>query len=98
MVLLLKSLSGKQTGQYYIDSTKLPVCHNLRINRHKVFKDIAKRGKTSTGWFFGCKLHIVINSCGEIMSFSLTSGNVDDRAVVKNLVDKLQGWLFGDRG
>ncbi|WP_410525798.1 IS982 family transposase [Rickettsia endosymbiont of Oedothorax gibbosus] len=98
MVLLLKSLSGKQTGQYYIDSTKLPACHNLRINRHKVFKDIAKRGKTSTGWFFGCKLHIVINSCGEIMSFSLTPGNVDDRAVVENLVDKLQGWLFGDRG
>ena len=53
MVLLLKGLSGKQTGQYYIDSTKLPVCHNLRIYRHKVFKNVAKRGKASTGWFFG---------------------------------------------
>src|SRR6185437_8006089 len=30
MILLLQGLSGKQTGQYYIDSTKLPVCHNLR--------------------------------------------------------------------
>ncbi|MFU7501470.1 MAG: transposase [Candidatus Tisiphia sp.] len=42
---------------------------------------MAKRRKTSTGWFFGCKLHIVINNSGEIMSFSLTPGNVDDRAV-----------------
>jgi hypothetical protein len=98
MVLLLHSLSGKQTGQYYIDATKLPVCHNLRITRNKVFKDVAKRGKTSTGWFFGFKLHIVINQQGEIMNFSLTTGNVDDRAVVEQLVQKLQGWIFGDRG
>ena len=98
MVLLLKGLSGQQTGKYYIDSTKLPVCHNLRIYRHKVFKDVAKRGKTSTGWFFGLKLHLVINNQGEIMNFSLTPGNVDDRGVVEHLVGKLQGWLFGDRG
>lgn len=98
MMLLLRGLSGKQTGQYYIDSTKLSVCHNLRIYRNKVFRNVAKRGKTSTGWFFGLKLHIVINQQGEIMNFSLTPGNVDDRAVVEHLVQKLQGWLFGDRG
>lgn len=98
MILLLQGLSGKQTGQYYIDSTKLPACHNLRIYRNKVFKDVAKRGKTSMGWFFGLKLHLVINQQGEIMNFSLTSGNVDDRMVVERLVSKLQGWLFGDRG
>ena len=62
MLLMLRGLSGKQTNQYYIDSTKLAVCHNLRIYRNKVFKDIAKRGKTSTGWFFGFKLHIIINN------------------------------------
>ncbi len=49
MLLLLRGLSGKQNGQYYIDSTKLAVCHNLRIYRNKVFKDIAKRDKTSSG-------------------------------------------------
>ena len=98
LVLFLRSLSGKETGQYYIDSTKLPACNNLRIYRHKIFKDFAKRGKTSTGWFFGSKLHLVINQQGELMSFSITSGNVDDRMVVKNLVKKLRGWLFGDRG
>lgn len=98
MVLLLRSLSGEETGLYYVDSTKLPVCHNLRIKRNKVFKDCAKRGKTSTGWFFGFKLHLVFNHKGELMNFNLTSGNVDDRVPVATMMGKLKGWLFGDRG
>jgi len=70
----------------------------MRIYRHKVFQDVAKRGRTSADWFFGLKLHIVINNQEDIMNFTLTEGNGDDRAVVEHLVDKLQGWLFGDRG
>lgn len=98
MIVLIYQLQGKHTGKYYVDSTKVPVCHNLRIKSHKVFKDSAARGKTSTGWFFGFKLHLIINDQGEIMSFTLTSGNVDDRAVLESLTQRLQGWLFGDRG
>lgn len=98
LVIMLNGCSGKQTGKYYIDSTKLQVCHNMRIFRHKVFKGIAARGKTSTGWFFGFKLHLVLNEYGEILRFTLTSGNRDDRAVVRKLVKDLKGWLFGDRG
>lgn len=97
-VVFISALTGEKTGKYYIDSTKLPVCHNLRIYRHKVFKDVAKRGKTSTGWFFGFKLHLIFNDKGELMNFQLTSGNVDDRAVVEEMVKNLKGWLFGDRG
>jgi hypothetical protein len=95
---MMTSMFGLETGTYFIDSTKLPVCHNLRINRHKVFKDYAKRGKTSTGWFFGFKLHLVFNERGEIMRFCLTPGNVDDRAPVESMMKKLTGWLVGDRG
>lgn len=98
ILVLLKSLTGEQTGKYYIDSTKLQVCDNLRIKRHKVFKDIAKRGKTSTGWFFGFKLHLIINNKGEIMSIKLTPGNTDDRAVVRQMTKGLEGCLFGDKG
>lgn len=98
LTMILLGLTGLKTGKYYVDSTKLPVCHNLRIARNKVFKDCAKRGKTSTGWFFGFKLHLVINDQGELMSFVLTSGNVDDRTPVLEMMKKLQGWLFGDRG
>lgn len=98
LYVLISALSGQKTEKYYIDSTKLPVCHNLRINRHKVFKGTAARGKTSIGWFFGFKLHLVFNDKGELMNFDLTTGNADDRSVVTSLVKELKGWLFGDRG
>jgi hypothetical protein len=98
MLVFMLGITGEKTGIYYIDSTKLSVCHNLRISRNKVFKDIAARGKTSTGWFFGFKLHIVINNKGEIMNFRLTKGNTDDRKPVEALLTNLNGWLFGDRG
>jgi len=71
-IIFMIGIKGEETGIYYVDSSKLAVCHNLRINRNKVFKGIAMRGKTSTGWFFGFKLHVVINNKGEIMSFRLT--------------------------
>lgn len=93
-------LLGLSTGVSYIDSTKLVVCHNLRIHSNKVFKDIAKRGKTSTGWFFGLKLHLIINHMGEIIAFWLTPGNVADnnKNVVIKMCAHLFGKLFGDKG
>jgi len=83
---------------YYIDSTTLKVCRNQRIHNHKVFDKIAKRGKSSMGWFFGFKLHLVINTRGEIMSFCLTPGNVDDRRPMEVLFKNLKGMACGDRG
>ena len=70
---------GNCTGVSFIDSTKLAVCKNQRIGQHRQFKDIAKRGFSSTGWFFGFKLHLVINDKAEIISFKLTTGNVSDK-------------------
>lgn len=91
---------NKCSGLGFIDSTKLQVCHNLRIGRNKVFSGIAARGKTSVGWFYGFKLHLIINECGEIVSFLLTPGNVADNktSVVTKLARKCFGKLWGDRG
>ena len=50
------------------------------------------------GWFFGLKLHLIINQLGEIMNIKVTPGNVDDRKPVQSLLHKLKGWLFGDKG
>ena len=74
------------------------MCLNQRIHSHKVFAGLAERGKTSTGWFFGFKLHLVINDRGEILQLCITPGNVDDRKPVPRLVKKLFGKLFGDKG
>lgn len=89
---------GDCTGVSFIDSTSLDVCLNQRIASHKVFTGLAGRGKTSTGWFFGFKLHLVINDRGELLSGRLTPGNVDDRKPVPRLVRKLFGKIFGDKG
>lgn len=94
----LNSKMGKKTGIYYVDSTALPVCHNLRINRHKVFKGLAARGKTSTGWFFGMKLHLVFNNLNEIVAVRLTSGRHSDIGALPILTKNLTGKLFGDKG
>ena len=89
---------GDCTGISFIDSTSLDVCLNQRIHAHKVFAGLAARGKTSTGWFFGFKLHLIVNDRGEILRFCISPGNVDDHKPVPQLVKKLFGKLFGDKG
>ena len=94
----LQTRKGECSGISFIDSTSLKVCHNRRIHSHKVFEGCARRGKTSVDWFFGFKLHLVINDCGELLSVRLTPGNVDDRRAVPAMVQELFGKLFGDKG
>lgn len=89
---------GNCTGISFIDSTPLRVCDNHRIKRHRVFKDIAERGKCSMGWFYGFKLHLVVNEYGQLLAFTLTPGNVNDREPVPTLTAELFGKLFGDKG
>ena len=67
---------GQCTGISYVDSTALPVCRNQRIHQHKVFLELAARGKTTLGWFYGFKLHLIVNDCGELLACQLTPGNV----------------------
>lgn len=97
---LLIHLLGAPTQANFIDSTKVVVCDNHRIQRHRVFRGIAARGKSSMGWFFGFKLHLVVNERGEITSFMLTPGNVADNnpRLGKKLCAKLHGKLYADRG
>lgn len=98
MICFLRSITGKETGVYFVDSTSLAVCHNLREKANKVFKNIAAKGKTSTGWFYGFKLHLICNDRGEIVRFALTKGNIDDRVPVPCLSGELKGVIVGDRG
>ena len=101
MSLFLKTCClGEGTGISFIDSTPIRVCNNKRIKRNKVFKGIAQVGKSTMGYFFGFKLHLIINDKGELLNFVITQGNVDDREPLKNkrFVNALKGKLFADKG
>lgn len=88
------------TTHNYIDSKPLVVCHNKRIKDHKVFDGIAQRGKSSTGWFFGFKLHAVVNQFGQLVVFQFTPGNITDNNMdlLEGITAHLKGFLYGDKG
>jgi IS5 family transposase len=116
LMVLLHSLSGEPTGVYFADSTKLAVCHNRRIHRHRVFDGLAARGKTSMGeaaggsigpadrwrgsggWFFGLKLHFVVNHRGQVVALRITPGNTADSTVLDEVTRHLAGKLYADKG
>lgn len=102
MLILFSKLKGLGScdGISVIDSCKLEVCHVRREYSHKVFKNIATKGKSSTGWFYGFKLHLIINRHGEIVSFFITPGNVADNnhEVLDKLTDEIFGKLIADKG
>lgn len=98
LYFFMMTLLGKKTADYIIDSTPIAVCHIKREKRNKVFKGIANKAKSTMGWFFGFKLHLVINDVGEIIRFSLTRATVDDREPVEYLTKNLKGRMVGDKG
>ena len=99
-IFIKKVLLGKYTGISFVDSTPLRVCKNQRIHIHKVFRDVAQRGKCSMGWFFGFKLHLICNEKGELLNFMITPGDVDDRRPqeYEAFTKFLYGKLVGDKG
>ena len=85
-------------GIAFIDSTPIRVGHNKRIPRHRTFKGMAQRGKNSVDWFYGFKLHRIVDSRGELVSFLVTPGNVDERQGLRKMAKFIKGKLFGDKG
>ena len=102
-MMILAKLTCQQaekTGLYYLDAKALPVCDGLREKQHKVFRESASKGKASKGWFFGFKLHLLVNHKGQIVDFEVTTGKVadNDKNLLIKLLDNLKGTLFGDKG
>jgi len=101
MTLLLKTCRmGESTGISFVDSTPIRACKNKRIRNNKTFKGIATTGKSTMGWFYGFKLHLIINDKGEILNFVITQANVDDRTPLKNesFIRAIKGKLYADKG
>lgn len=98
LIFFIHYQSKTSTGIYFIDSTTLSVCHHKRANSNKVFKGLAKKSKSTMGWYFGFKLHLIINDMGEIMAFKITSSTTDDRVPVRLMAEGLIGKICGDKG
>jgi hypothetical protein len=94
----LHTRKGHCTGIAFVDSTPLAVCHNRRLNAHRVLAGWAARGKTSLSWFYGFKRQLIVNEEGALLAFCLTPGHVADRQPVPVLTRQLFGQLCGDRG
>lgn len=97
-LVMIHCLSGKKDGTYFIDSTKMQICNNKRTSSNRVFKGLAAIGRSSYGWFMGFKIHLIINTKGQIIAVKITAGNVDDRSVVPDLTKNLSGKIFADKG
>ena len=92
MMLFMKLHAfGRCTGITFVDSTMIPVCHNVRRHFNKVFVGLAKNGKGTMGWRHGFKLNLLCNDSREVITFCLTGANVDDR-------DRRVWSVFADRG
>lgn len=76
-----------------MDSTAIPVCKNLRIWRHKVCKSIASKSKTTTGWFYGLKLHILSDVNGNILMIKFSTGKTDDRVALSRIFEQIHDSL-----
>ena len=101
MMLFMKLHAfGKCIGITFVDSTMIPVCHNVRRYFNKVFSGLAKSGKGTMGWCHGFKLHLLCNDSGEVITFCLTGANVDDKGsrVWTVFTKVLYGKVFADRG
>ena len=94
-IFIKRVLLGTCTGISFVDSTPLCVCRNQRILIHKTFEGLAERGRCSMGWFFGFKLHLIINDKGE----NFTPGNVDDWEPLEQgkFLKNIKGKLCADK-
>ena len=100
LLFLKLGLMGECTRITFIDSTRIPVCENKRQSRNRVFKGYAQKGKSTMGWYYGFKLHLLCNERGELLNFALTRANIDDRnpKVFNDLTKDLCGKLYADKG
>ena len=92
------TIKGKPTGLEFVDSTCVKVCYNLRIPRHKTMAGIAQRGKGTMGWFYGFKLHLIVNYKGDIVAAKITPANVHDTKPVAEMTVPSMDKLYGDKG
>lgn len=81
------------SGISFVDATFMAVCDNRRIQQHQVFKGIAARGKGSTGWSFGFKLHLVVSDRNDQLKNISQIEHSRHRSPINFLVNLVSGLI-----
>lgn len=82
----------------FVDSTRLRVCDIKRELSHKVAKNIATKSKSTMGWFYGFRLHIISNELLQILSFKIATATVDERVALEMMWKDIFGIIIADAG
>lgn len=94
LVQVSSNCSPEDKKLFIMDSKPIPICHPIRHARVRLLREEgAWFGKTSKGWFFGFKLHTIVNHMGLIAGVILTPANTDDRDVAPALAWAADGGL-----
>lgn len=94
----------KQTSdkKFVVDTFPIPVCHNIRISRCRIYKDEKYRGycASKVQYFFGLKVAIIATSNHEPVEFVFTPGSLHDSTASKELDFNLpkNSEVYGDNG
>ena len=97
LAAMLNCLFVRHDNVAFIDSTPFTVCHDKRRFSHKVCKYISSSGMSSKGWFYGLKLHVLIDRKGNLMNAKFTTGKDSDISILEKLASFFKRILVGDK-
>ena len=75
----------KESEIHYMDSTPITVCMNHKIYSHKVIKGIARRSKSTKGWWYGFKMSGICNEQGDFENIIFSYANIAAYMINRNL-------------
>lgn len=94
---IFNKLTGEK-GLKFTDSTRLRVCEIKREFSHKACKGLASKSKSSMGWFYGFKLHIICNELMQILNLKITAATRDERKTLEMMWNNIFGMIIADAG
>jgi Transposase DDE domain len=74
----------------FCDGTKIEVCKIYREKRCKTMKCIATKSKSTTGWWYGLRLHVLSDKYGNLMRIKFTTATTGEREVLSEFLNQIK--------